>query len=66
MGAAIGVTVALVAGRAAATVLFGVTPYDPPTYAAALATVMAITAVASYWPARRAAATNPVVLLRSE
>jgi predicted lysophospholipase L1 biosynthesis ABC-type transport system permease subunit len=66
MGAAIGIAVALAAGRAAATVLFGVTPYDPMTYAAALATVLAIAGIASYWPARRAAAANPVVLLRSE
>jgi predicted permease len=66
MGAAIGMACALAAGRAAATVLFGVTPYDPMTYAVALATVLAIAGIASYWPARRAASANPVVLLRSE
>ena len=66
LGATLGIAAALAAGRAAATVLFGVTPYDPLTYVIALAVVLAIAGAASYWPARRAAAANPVVLLRSE
>jgi len=66
IGAVAGVSVAMLAGRAASSVLFGVTPYDPWTYAASLAIVCGITLVACHWPARRAAAADPVVLLRSE
>jgi putative ABC transport system permease protein len=65
-GAAAGVLVSLLAARAASNIIFGVTPYDPTTYVAALVGTFAIVLVACYLPARRAAATDPVVLLRSE
>ena len=65
-GAAVGVLVSLLGARAVSTIIFGVTPYDPATYAAALLGTFAIVLVACYLPARRAAATDPVVLLRSE
>ena len=46
--------------------LFEVQPSDPVTYGG-IALVLAGTAVlAAWWPARRAAAVDPVVALRSE
>lgn len=65
-GAAAGVLASLLAGRAASNIIFGVTPYDPVTYAGVLIGIFAIVLIACYLPARRAAAADPIVLLRSE
>ncbi|HEV2985146.1 MAG TPA: ABC transporter permease [Vicinamibacterales bacterium] len=66
IGAVIGVGGALVLFRLVGSLLFGVTPYDVSTYAAALTTLFTVAAVASYVPARRAARVEPVVALRQE
>ena len=66
IGSAAGVLAAVVAARAASSIMFGVTPYDPATYAAVLLSVFAIALGACYLPARRAAAADPIVLLRSD
>ncbi len=65
-GLAIGALLALWAGRAAGTLLFGIAPYDVVTMlgAALLLTVVAL--ASSYLPARRAAALDPMVALRNE
>jgi ABC-type lipoprotein release transport system permease subunit len=47
-------------------VLFGVQPGDPITIAAALLVMIAIAALATYLPARRAARLDPTVALRYE
>jgi predicted permease len=60
-GLAVGVPLALLFTRSLAALLFGVTPADPP---AVLVAVAALTA--SYVPARRAARTNPVDVLRQD
>ena len=49
-----------------ASVLFGVDPLDPVTFAAVPLVLLASALAASYLPARRAAAIAPVVALRAE
>jgi ABC-type lipoprotein release transport system permease subunit len=46
--------------------LFGVTPLDAPTYAAAAAFLAGAALCASYIPARRAATIDPMETLRAE
>jgi putative ABC transport system permease protein len=66
MGAVIGVAVSLLLLRSAGTLLFGVTPYDPSTYAGVLALLVGVAALASYLPARRATKVQPLEALRQE
>jgi putative ABC transport system permease protein len=65
-GLTAGIVIALWAGRAAATLLFGLQPYDPLSMLVAVALLAAIALAASYGPARRAAALEPMVALRDE
>ena len=46
--------------------LFGVSPWDPVTYAAVPALFIALAALAAYVPARRATALDPALVLRAE
>jgi ABC-type lipoprotein release transport system permease subunit len=46
--------------------LFGVSAADPVTFAVVVALLAATALFACYLPARRAAATNPIVALRHE
>ncbi len=48
------------------SVLFGISPVDPLTYTAVPLVLVAATVLASYVPARRAAAMDPVETLRAE
>jgi ABC-type antimicrobial peptide transport system permease subunit len=66
LGAAIGVAGSLLLLRPLGALLFGVTPYDLPTYAGVVALLGAIAALASYLPARRAALIEPLKALRYE
>jgi putative ABC transport system permease protein len=66
LGLAAGVVIALWAGRAAATLLFGLQPYDAVSIVTAISMLAAIALAASYGPARRAAALEPMVALRDE
>jgi ABC-type antimicrobial peptide transport system permease subunit len=65
-GVALGVLLALAGGRTAATLLFGVQPYDPLTLASAVMALTLIAFAASYAPARRATRIQPVTALRAE
>jgi predicted lysophospholipase L1 biosynthesis ABC-type transport system permease subunit len=66
IGLAIGLIAALGVTRLMSSLLFGVAPTDPTAYAAALAVILAAAALASYLPARRAAAIDPVETLKAE
>jgi putative ABC transport system permease protein len=65
-GAAAGMLAAVAATRALRTMLFGVTPLDPVSLAAAPALLAAVALLACYLPARRATRVDPLVALREE
>jgi putative ABC transport system permease protein len=66
MGAAAGLAGAFVAARGLRSLLFEVSASDPATYAGVALVLVAVAAVASYLPARRAARTEPSLALRGE
>jgi predicted permease len=66
LGLAIGIPVALLAGRLMASQLYGVRTYDPFTLAAAVLILSAFAAIAGFIPARRAASIEPMNALRTE
>jgi putative ABC transport system permease protein len=66
IGLSAGTILGLIAGRSAATLLFGIQPNDPLTLAMAGSAIAFVAAAASYLPARRASAVNPVTALRQE
>jgi putative ABC transport system permease protein len=65
-GVVIGLAISAALGRGMSSILYGVPARDPLTYAVTSAVVLAIAATACYWPARRAAAADPVTLFRVE
>ncbi|HKD64675.1 MAG TPA: FtsX-like permease family protein, partial [Candidatus Acidoferrales bacterium] len=65
-GLALGLLFSLGLGRILSTLLFGVSPYDPATYAGVSLGLMAVAIVACYVPARRATRVDPIVALRYE
>ncbi|HTX36358.1 MAG TPA: ABC transporter permease [Bryobacteraceae bacterium] len=65
-GAVIGVAAAGGLTQLMRALLFGVSPLDPLTYGAVTLVLVAAAALASYLPARRAAAVDPVETLRAE
>ena len=65
-GLAAGLLAAAATGRGLASLLYGVGPYDPATFAAAAAAVVLAALAASAIPARRAARLDPMVVLRAD
>jgi hypothetical protein len=66
VGIAAGLAVAAGAGRFVASLLFGVAPADPFTFAAVACGLGAAAMAAAFIPARRAASVDPLIALRRE
>jgi putative ABC transport system permease protein len=66
VGAAVGLAASAGLTRIMASWLYGISPLDPLTYAAVSLGVIAAAAAASYLPAHRASALNPVEAIRVE
>jgi predicted permease len=65
-GLAAGVAIAAVVGWLMRGLLFGVSPWDPLTYAGAIPVLLVAGLAACVLPARRAVSANPVEALRAE
>lgn len=65
-GLVLGLAGALAVTRWLATLLFGVRPTDPLSFAGVSALLLAVGLLASYFPARRAMKIDPLVALRDE
>jgi predicted permease len=66
IGVVIGLVTAAGLTQLMKSVLFGISPLDPVTFAAVPVVLAAAAAMASYFPARRAASVNPVSALRAD
>jgi predicted permease len=65
-GIAIGLLIALAAGKWIAPLLFNVSPRDPLVFASVAVVLLAVAAVASLAPAAKAARVDPMAALREE
>jgi ABC-type antimicrobial peptide transport system permease subunit len=66
IGLAIGTAGAVNATRLMTSLLYEVSPLDPPTYLLVGAFLVVTAILASYLPARRAAAMDPLTAFRSD
>jgi putative ABC transport system permease protein len=65
-GVTLGIPVAILVTRLASSMLFGLSPYDPASIGIAIAALTSVAIAAAYLPARSAARTDPLVVLREE
>ena len=65
-GGIVGVVLGIVAARALARTLYGVSAAEPLVYVAAAAVLVVAASLASYGPARRASSIDPMIALRAE
>jgi len=65
-GGGLGLLGAALSTRWISSLLYGVGPFDPWSYASTAGTLLLVAALASYLPARRALAVDPTTALRSE
>ena len=66
VGLGIGLVAALALTRLMSSLLFGIKPTDVVTYATAVGVILAAAALASYLPARRASAIDPMQTLKAD
>ena len=66
LGLLLGVAGAALLTRWIETLLFGISPLDPLVFTAAPAVLLLVAVAACWFPARRAASTDPTVALRAE
>ena len=66
IGVAVGIGAAVLLTRLAASMMYGVTPLDPWTFAVAVAVLVTVALTATWMPARRASRIDPIVALRYE
>jgi predicted permease len=66
VGLLIGLGLAMAGAQGLASLLYGVGPFDPVSYAGAAFVIGLVTLVASWLPARRALRVDPVVALRAD
>ena len=66
IGAVVGVALSVVLGRLLASMLFGVAPLDPLTFAGVITVLLLTGLLAVAGPAWKATRVDPVVALRSE
>jgi putative ABC transport system permease protein len=66
VGVAVGAVVSYVGARMIASLLYGVAPTDAVSFALASGCLLLFALIASYLPARKATAIDPVVALRAE
>ena len=66
VGVVVGLGVAAVATRVMGSLLFEVSTHDPVTFSAAALALITVSALATYLPARRAAAIDPLDAIRAE
>ena len=66
VGLIVGLTAGLIAARVLANIFYGVSPIDPISIVVTVILIGAVSLLASWIPARRAAKVDPMVALRSE
>jgi putative ABC transport system permease protein len=66
VGIAVGLVMTAALGRLMSSLLFGIEPNDALAYGVAIGVIVVAAVLASYFPARRAAAIDPVETLRAE
>jgi len=66
IGLALGAAGALAAARQFRSLLYGIAPADPWTFCLVVILLAAVSALAAYVPARRAATLDPAATLRRE
>ncbi|HEX6881540.1 MAG TPA: ABC transporter permease [Terriglobales bacterium] len=66
VGAAVGIPIAWISARVLTSQLYGLGSHDWKTLLAALVSIVAVTLVAGFIPARKASRTDPLVALRYE
>ncbi len=66
IGLVIGIALSVAAARTAASMLYGLKPYDPSTILLAVLLLGTVALVASLLPAQRAARLEPMLALREE